>query len=107
MPVVKLREHYTDPIGKMMENKKIEALIPQIAELAKEANTQDPVDWGMLAINEDQAFAMMASNVVEQVSSIPAEQREIVMMATMTKLLVENFVLNLRLKGVENAKNQV
>lgn len=84
-----------------------QATIPQIAALAKEAEIQDPIDWGMLAINEDQAYMMMASNVVEQVSSLPDSQQQIIMMATMTKLLVENFVLNLRLKGAENAKNQV
>lgn len=85
----------------------MKATIHQIAALAKEADTQDPIDWGMLSIGEDEAFLMMASNVIEQMNSVPEDQREIVSMATMTKMLVENFVLNLRLKGEENAKKQV
>ena len=59
----------------------------------------DPLDWGELAIEERQAFEMMASQVFEQMDGMPEEQRAVVSMATMTKLLVENFVLNLRLEG--------
>ena len=42
---------------------------------------------------------MMASQVFEQMEGCPEDQRAVVAMATMTKLLVENFVLNLRLEG--------
>ena len=48
---------------------------------------------------KEQAYLMMASQVLEQMESCPEDQRAVVAMATMTKLLVENFVLNLRLEG--------
>lgn len=86
---------------------KIKITVQQLAEIAQEADMQDPIDWGMLSINEDEAFLMMAANVIEQMETVPTDQREYVAMATVTKLLVENFVLNLRLKGAENAKNEV
>lgn len=70
-----------------------------IANLAMQAEITDPVDWGMLSIEEHQAYIMMANSVKEQVLGIPEEQRLMVAMATMTKLLVENFVLNLKLTG--------
>ena len=54
-----------------------------------------------------EAFEMMATNVLEQLMALPENQRAVVAMASMTKLLVENFVLNLRLKGAENVKNGV
>jgi len=83
------------------------ASIAQLAELAMESESADPIDWGMLQISERDAYIMMASNVLEQLESVPDEERPVVAMATITKLLVENFVLNLRLKGAENVKNQV
>jgi hypothetical protein len=81
--------------------------VKQLAQLAMESDTTDPLDWGLLNIKEEDAFLMMASNVLQQIESIPEEQRAVVAMATMTKLLVENFVLNLRLKGAENVKRQI
>jgi hypothetical protein len=81
--------------------------IIQLAELAMETDKTDPADWGLLRISERDAYIMMASNVIEQIESVKEEERPIVAMATITKLLVENFVLNLRLKGAENVKNEV
>lgn len=75
------------------------ATIQQLADIAMEGEMKDPIDWGELAVEEKQAFLMMASQVLEQMESIPEDQRAIVAMSTMTKLLVENFVLNLRLEG--------
>ena len=83
------------------------ASIVQLAELAMESEMTDPIDWGMLQISERDAYVMMASNVIEQLESVNDEERPVVAMATITKLLVENFVLNLRLKGAENVKNQI
>lgn len=73
--------------------------VKQLAELARESDDQDPIDWGELKITEDHAYEMMASNVLEQFSSIPEDQRLTVAMATVTKLLVENFVLNVKLRS--------
>jgi hypothetical protein len=73
-----------------------------IVDLARACETEDPIDWGLLHITEDQAYQMMASQLLEQFSSIDKDQIIPVVLATATKLLVENFVLNLRLKGAEN-----
>jgi len=51
---------------------------------------------------------MMASNVLEQFTALPNdEEAAVVALATITKLLVENFVLNLQLKGANNVANGV
>ena len=73
-----------------------------IVDLARACETEDPIDWDLLHITEDQAYQMMASQLLEQFSSIDKDQIIPVVLATATKLLVENFVLNLRLKGAEN-----
>jgi hypothetical protein len=73
-----------------------------LVNLAKESEGTDPIDWGKLKITEDQAYQMMASSLLEQFSTIPEDHRVHVALATATKLLVENFVLNLKLHGGDN-----
>jgi hypothetical protein len=73
-----------------------------LVDLAMECETEDPIDWGLLHITEKQAYQMMASQLLEQFDRIEKEQIVPVVLATATKLLVENFVLNLQLKGADN-----
>ena len=61
--------------------------------LAKEGAEMDPIDWGDLNITEDQAYVMMAAHVLEM------ERNHLTDGAIIVKLLVENFVLNLKLLG--------
>ena len=69
-----------------------EAIINLVA-LAKEGAMMDPIDWGELNITEDQAYIMMATHVLEM------ERNHLTDGAIIVKLLVENFVLNLKLLG--------
>lgn len=87
----------------MTEEKQDE--IRKIAALAKQSDSTLSIDWSQLEITEDRAFIMMASNVIEQLESVPDEHLVMVCQATMTKLLVENFALNLKIKGIEHDKN--
>lgn len=73
--------------------------IDQLAELALEAELKDPIDWGMLSVDEKTAYRMMASNVLEQFSNLKDDERLVIALGTITKLLVENFVLNLKLEN--------
>ena len=61
--------------------------------LAKEGAEFDPIDWGDLNISEDQAYIMMATHVLEM------QLEDLTSKAVIVKLLVENFVLNLKLLG--------
>ena len=73
-----------------------------LVDLAMECEIEDPIDWGMLHITEKQAYQMMASQLLEQFGNVNKEDVMPVILATATKLLVENFVLNLQLKGADN-----
>jgi len=64
-----------------------------LKELALEADTVDPIDWGQLNIPEDEAFKLMAMHVAEM------ENNHLTLKAVCVKLMVENFVLNLKLMG--------
>jgi hypothetical protein len=72
--------------------------VEQLADLAQEAEFKDPIDWGMLPIEESAAYRLMANSVVEQFNDINDSDMLTVAMATITKLLVENFVLNYQLE---------
>ena len=65
--------------------------IEELVELALEVELADPIDWGMLAIDEGSAYRMVAATVVEM------NAEPLVLKASLVKLLVENFVLNLKL----------
>lgn len=67
-------------------------IIDVIVALAQEVEVTDPIDWGMLAIDEEEAYRMMAISILE---TFPDES--ITIQAVLTKLTVENFVLNLKL----------
>ena len=65
----------------------------KLAELAKECDSVDPIDWGQLNISEEEAFNLMAMHMAE------LEDNVLTLKATCVKLMVENFVLNLKLLG--------
>jgi hypothetical protein len=65
--------------------------VEALAELAMQVEISDPIDWAMLSIDEATAYRMMAASVLERNDDRLTDK------AVITKLLVENFVLNLRL----------
>jgi hypothetical protein len=67
--------------------------IRNLVILAKEGAEMDPIDWDDLNISEDQAYIMMATHVLQM------ERNSLTDGAIIVKLLVENFVLNMRLLG--------
>lgn len=72
-------------------------LVEQIVEIAQEIENEDPIDWGMLAIDEKTAYTMMATSVLENYLMTDKDLRDMMLLATVVKLTVENFVLNLKL----------
>ena len=58
--------------------------VANLVDLAKAASEADPIAWQGLKITEEQAYVMMATHVLDM-------ERD--------HLLVENFVLNIKLAG--------
>lgn len=71
--------------------------IEQLVELAGEMESSDPIDWGMIPVKEQDAYHKMASQVIEMMKSYNPSDRQTIALAVITKLLVENFVLNYQL----------
>lgn len=84
----------------MTDTNKQSLTIDQLADIAMENEITDPIDWGMLSVSEKHAYKIMASHVLEIVENQKDDEfLNVILMATITKLLVENFVLNLKLQG--------
>lgn len=73
--------------------------LQQLVELAKESNITNPIDWTNLNVSEDTVYEMIGLSVIEMLDKIEGKDAEIIMSASILKLTVENFVLNLRLNG--------
>ena len=69
--------------------------IRNLVELAKACDSVDPINWEQLNITEEQAYVMMATHVLEM------ERNHLTDGAIIVKLMVENFVLNLKLLGMK------
>ena len=79
----------------------INEYVDHIISLARQdVDSEYPIDWGMLSIDESAAYYTIASKLVEDLLpkyKDPDMFRDI-MLATVVQLVVENFTLNLKLR---------
>jgi hypothetical protein len=72
----------------------------QIIELAKNVELEDAIDWDNLPLDRDKIYQIIGSQTYELYQNYAqSENGEAILLATITKLLIENFVLNLRVCG--------
>jgi hypothetical protein len=71
----------------------------QVIELAKQIEETDPIDWSDLPLNRESIYFVLGTTVLERVAETQsASEREIILLASVVKLTVENFVLEMRLR---------
>lgn len=73
--------------------------IEHLLEIVNEVERGDPIDWGMLPIDEETAMRMIALGMVDQfenewIVNHTLEEVHYIMLATVVKLVAENFALN-------------
>jgi hypothetical protein len=74
----------------------------QVIKLAQEVEQSDPIDWANLPLERDVVYNMLAMSVLEQAyNTEDQDQREYMLMASLVKLTVENFILELKLRNTE------
>lgn len=71
--------------------------VEELISLAKEVESEDTIDWGMLNIDENEAYKLIALSVLDMFKDTEEDTKEAIMLTTIVKLVVENFVLNLQL----------
>jgi hypothetical protein len=73
----------------------------QIIELAKEVELTDQIDWDDLPLEKDRIYQIIGSQAYELYANYSqSEDGEAILIATVTKLLVENFILNLKVNSI-------
>ncbi len=71
--------------------------VQQLAQISMAAEEGDPFDWGSLNIDKQAAYEMMASHALELYAT-QGPYRDIILLSSLTKAIVENFILNIRLQ---------
>jgi len=83
------------------ERKAMAIDLKTVEELIREIELADPIDWGMLNIDESDATRLIASSVVEHyeqsIRPMPDCDRDYIVVSSIAKLTLENFVLNVKL----------
>ena len=72
----------------------------ELAELIREIETADPIDYADLPFNENDLRLLVCTQVGEidaQAAKLGEQSRQTVLLAVAAKLVLENLVLNLRL----------
>ena len=73
----------------------------EIIELAKEVEVGDAIDWENLPLDKDRVYQLVGSQAYELYGQYSqTADGEAVLLATITKLAVENFVLNLKVNSI-------
>jgi len=85
--------------------------IDDLVDIAFAVEEGDPIDWGIFKNGKDQSMKMIAASVLEQFDKDSyTDEDRLIIMSTITKLIVENFILHARLmklekEGVTDRKN--
>ena len=86
--------------------------INKISDLAREVEVSDPIDWGTLPVSEEEIYNLVSNSVVEELNvqiineNVYFGADRDVMVASIVNLVVENFVLNLKLTQKEENGNK-
>lgn len=71
--------------------------LDDIVLLAKDVELGDSIDWSGLNVDRDTVYQIIGSQIVDLYESWQSiEDNELILLATVTKLVVENYVLNLK-----------
>lgn len=71
----------------------------EIIDLAQNVELGDSIDWTGLNVDRARVYQIIGSQVYEAYSqNSNPEDNEAVLLATITKLVVENYVLNIKLE---------
>lgn len=71
--------------------------LEQLIDIAASVEEGDPIDWGKLATGQQETFKMIGTSVLEMFDKeVYTDEDRLMVMATITKLLVENMILHIK-----------
>lgn len=69
-----------------------------LVDIAQEVEGQDTIPWDRLAVGKEQAYKMVAASISEMFDKSEYKYDDkVIILSTMTKLVVENMLLNLKI----------
>jgi hypothetical protein len=75
--------------------------LEQLIDIAFAVEEGDPFDWAAFKQGKHQAMSMIAASILEQFDKdIITDDDRLIMLATITKLVTENMILNTQLINV-------
>ena len=78
-----------------------------LVDIAQEVEKEDPIDWDRLSVGKEQAYKMIATSVLEQFDKEEYnEEDKVILLSTITKLLVENMLLNIKILSLTNNQDK-
>jgi hypothetical protein len=76
--------------------------IDEIVSIVNEIDREYSIDWATLAVDEGSATNLLAISILDQYnntwSKFNQKDKDLIMLASIVQLLLENFVLNLKLR---------
>lgn len=78
----------------------------EVVDVAFTVEEGDPIDWGVFGNGKKESLKMIAASIVEQFDQEEwTREDRLVIMATITKLVTENFILHSKILSSNN--NQI
>ena len=72
--------------------------LDELIDIAFAVEEGDPIDWSVFKDGKEQTMRMIGASILEQFDKdVYTDQDRIIVMATITKLVVENFILHSKL----------
>jgi len=79
-----------------------------LVDIAQEVEKEDPINWDRLSVGKEEAYKMIAISVLEQFDKTEyTEEDKIILLSTITKMLVENMLLNLKIMELTSKLNNL
>lgn len=77
--------------------------LEQLVAIAAEVEQGDPFDWNKLKVGKAEAFKMIGTTVLDMFDkSEYTTEDKLILLATVTKLTVENMILHMKLLSGEH-----
>lgn len=72
--------------------------VDELVDIAFAVEEGDPIDWAMFREGKESSMKMIAASIIEQFDREEVTQEHrLIMLATITKLVVENMILHTKL----------
>lgn len=73
-----------------------------LVDIAQEVEGQDSIDWNELAVGKNEAYRLVATSILEMFDKPEYTfDDKVILLSTITKLTVENMMLNIRVLTAE------